>query len=244
MTVPAAARTLDLIEAFARERRPLSISSLAKAMGVPVSSCHGLVKTLEARGFLVALPDGGYYFTRRLLQQAQEIGGVDPLPDWVVPLLAQLRNRCNETVVLAKLVNSEASYVEVLESEQSVRFIVKTGDTRPLYASAVGKALLSLLHDGERREIIRNIKFVKRSERTLASAAALTRDLEESMARGWFMTQGEFHEDVTAIAIPMQFGSHCYACAIAGPSRRIEARFSAHVQAIGELAREVKSRGH
>ena len=53
MTVPAAARTLDIFEVFARERRPLSVSGLAKATNMPLSSCHGLIKTLEARGYLV-----------------------------------------------------------------------------------------------------------------------------------------------------------------------------------------------
>ena len=52
MNVKTAGRTLDLFEAFARERKPLSLSQLARAIGAPVSSCFGIVRTLEARGYL------------------------------------------------------------------------------------------------------------------------------------------------------------------------------------------------
>ena len=48
--VKGAMRTLDLLEAFGREGRALKLTQLARLLGVPVSSCHQLVGTLEARG--------------------------------------------------------------------------------------------------------------------------------------------------------------------------------------------------
>lgn len=239
MTVPAAARTLDVIEAFARERRPMTVSALAKAIGMPVSSCHGLVKTLQDRGYLLEVAaQGGYYFTKALAHRAADIGTYDPLPSWVVPALVAIRDRCNETVLLAKLVDSVAVYVEVMESAQSVRYIAKVGDRRPLYASAVGKALLASVPDDRRAAVIDSLQFVKRSTHTLASKSAVISDIRKGLNRGWFMTRGEYLEDVTAVAVPFMLGGEHFACGIAGPSNRMESKIAAHVKLIERFAHE------
>ena len=45
--VPAAARTMTLLEVFAREKRELSNSDLARLMDLPESSCSDLLHTLH-----------------------------------------------------------------------------------------------------------------------------------------------------------------------------------------------------
>lgn len=238
MTVPAAARVLDLIEAFSKRRRPMNISALAKAMGLPASSCHGLVKTLEDRGYLVNLKDqGGYYFTKRLEQHALRIGGFNPLPSWVVPELERVRDEADETALLAKLSGSSAVYIEVLESEQSVRYIAQVGDLRPLYASAAGKALVGALAPAERAAILDRIALVERNPNTIVSRELLERDLATSAARGWYMTKGEFLPGVTAVAAPFQLNDELYAIVVAGPSNRMEARLDVHIGLVTNFAR-------
>lgn len=241
MTVPAAARTLDLIEVFARERRPMTVSMLANATGMPISSCHGLVKTLQDRGYLLKVTaQGGYYFTKALAHRAADIGEYDPLPSWVVPALVAIRDRCNETVLLAKLVEPVAVQVEVQESPQSVRYNAKVGDRVPLYASAVGKALLASLPEDQRLAIINRLTFVKSSSHTLTSKAALLADLNQGSARGWFRTHGEYLEDMAAVALPVTVDGEHFACGIAGPTNRMESKIAAHVKLIQRFARNCR----
>ena len=52
MSVKTAERMLDLIELFALERRPLSLSNIAERLQMPNSSTHALVNTLLGRGYL------------------------------------------------------------------------------------------------------------------------------------------------------------------------------------------------
>ncbi len=242
MTVPAASRTLDIFEVFAREKRSLSVSAIAKATGMPLSSCHGLVKTLETRGYLIeSKTQGGFYVSRLLSHVVRAIEEFDPLPDWMVPALANMRDTCSETVVLAKLIGTHASYVEVLESAQSIRFIVRVGDTRPLYASAVGKALLGTMPDTERDAMLAAQPLVKRNRQTITNRAALLKDIEISRARGWYMTRGEFFDDVSAVANAVRIGDEYYAFAIAGPSTRIEPALDKHVKLIAGFAKSCKS---
>jgi DNA-binding IclR family transcriptional regulator len=237
MTVPAAARVLDVIEVFSRRRRPMTISALAKALDLPASSCHGIVKTLEDRGYLVNHKDqGGYYFTKRLEQHANRIGGFSPLPSWVYPALEAMRDESDETALLARMSGGNAVYLEVLESGQSVRYIAQVGDLRPLYASAAGKALLGALPAQDREQLIDRMELRQRTPQTITSRKALERDLAASIKRGWFMTQGEFLPEVTAIALPVLLADDHYAIVIAGPSARMARGLEDHVKLLKALA--------
>lgn len=50
MNVKTALRVLEIIETFARERRALSLSELARLLAVPASSCLALIRTLTSLG--------------------------------------------------------------------------------------------------------------------------------------------------------------------------------------------------
>jgi IclR family acetate operon transcriptional repressor len=222
MSVPAAARVLDLIEVFAKYRHPMTVTTLAQRLGLPVSSCHGMVKTLQARGYLLHLKEqGGYYFSKRLEQHAAGIAGYDPLPAWVRPALAAVRDAAGETTLLAKLSGCSAVYVEVLESVQSVGYIAQVGDLRPLYASAAGKALLGGMPAARKKELLDEIPLQKRNRHTLRTREALERDLALSSRRGWYLSRGEFLPDVTAVATHLLLNDELYAVVIAGPSQRV-----------------------
>lgn len=225
MSVPAVNRTLDLIEAFSQMRRPMTVSMLAKQLELPTSSCHGIVKTLEDRGYLVELKNqGGYYFTRRFQMHAERIASYDPLPEWLRPALAALRDDVQETVLLSKLTGQRAVYLDVLESAQSVRYIAQAGDTRPLHASAVGKALLGALPPAARSDLIARLDLARHNLRTLGTVAEVEANVADGVARGWFMTQGEFLTDVTALAVSMRIGPEVYAVGVAGPGTRMDHR--------------------
>src|SRR4030067_1173429 len=80
MNVKTAGRTLDLFEAFAREGKPCSLSQRARAIDAPVSSCFGIVRTLEARGYLYEVKArAGFYPTKLLFEHARAIAGHDTL---------------------------------------------------------------------------------------------------------------------------------------------------------------------
>src|SRR3546814_9656544 len=73
--VKTALRVIEIIEIFAREAKPLSLSELARHLDAPVSSCLALLRTLTSLGYLYeAGRRQGYYPTGRLLAMAKQIG--------------------------------------------------------------------------------------------------------------------------------------------------------------------------
>ena len=236
MNVKTAGRTLDLFEAFARAGKPLSLSQLARAIGAPVSSCFGIVRTLEARGYLYEVKArAGFYPTKLLFEHARAIANCDPLTERFVPLLEKLREQTGETVLLAKRLDRQAMYLDVLESLHSIRYSPKVGEFRPLHASASGKALLGNLSPVLRNELLSGMKLPRVTSRTITSRSALEADLAQGRARGWYVTHGETVADLMAVAVPVALNGETYSVALAGPMHRMEGALKRHAKLLLEL---------
>ncbi len=239
MSVKSAARVLDVIEAFATERRPLTLSELAKTLAIPAASCLELIRTLSGRGYLYEVERrGGFYPTGRLQAQAAVIAAHDPIVARASEALHDLRDRTGETVVLAKLRGHDVLYLDVVESRQSVRYIAEIGAVRPVQANSLGKALLSGLDRASRDDLLAGIDFPALTSRTL-DRAALEQDLAASGAKGWYCNLGESVPDLGAIARPLRLADS-YAVSVAGPLARIEAALEAHAQALRETCETIE----
>ncbi len=220
--VPAAARTLDVLEAFRTARRPLSLSELARLTGIPVSTCHGLVRTLERRGFLYYPSPREAYPTRKLLEIARDIDAHDPVVVRLAPALASLRDETQETVILGMRQGDAALYLLVLDSPHIVRYTARAGEFKPLHSSSIGKSFLGAMPDEGLDAWLKSHPLPRVTANTVTSVRALKRDLQESRARGYYITRGENVADVMAVAAPVHAGSPELAIAIAGPLHRMK----------------------
>ncbi len=221
-SVKTAARTLSLFEAFADDQTPLPLSNLAKRIDTPVSSCHALIKTLQALGYVYVLEQKKrVYPTKRLLQVAQAIATHDPLLESVSPVLHELRDELGETVILGKRQGDAVVYLDVIEGTHTVRYAARPGDAKPLHSSAIGKAMLGQETDQTLQALLEQLPLTPATGRTLTDRHQLMDDIVESSRRGYFITRGENVDDVMAIAIARQVYGETLGVAIAGPMERM-----------------------
>jgi DNA-binding IclR family transcriptional regulator len=229
MDVKTAGRTIDVFEAFARERTPLSLSDLARTISTPVSSCFNLVRALEARGYLYAVgARPQIYPSRKLFEVASAIIANEPWMKRLEPVLAALRQETEETIILGKRQNDRALYLAVFEGSRTIRYTANVGDLKPLHSSSIGKALLSALEPAERASVVGRLPLAAITAATVTDGAALLAELEASARRGYAETRGENVADVMAIAQPVRLGREAYAIAIAGPMHRMLAEAEQH----------------
>ena len=69
-------------------------------------------------------------------------------------ILEKLSTDTGETVNLAVLDGSEILYLSVFESQHTFRMVSEVGRRRPLYCTALGKAVLAHLPPEQQRKII------------------------------------------------------------------------------------------
>lgn len=231
--VKTAARTLDVFEVFAAAKGPLTLTELAGRLDSPLSSCHALVRTLQLRGYVYVLDERKrVYPTKRLLMVAQQIAQNDPVLERIGPVLAALQLSTEETVILGKRQGNCVTYLEVVESRQTIRYAADPGDVKPLHSSAIGKAMLGVLPDAELAKLVRKLPLPAVTPSTIKDAAGLLRDIALSRERGFFVTRGENVPDVMAISICRTVGEEPYGVAVAGPIGRLESRSDAVVAAL------------
>lgn len=223
VAVTAVGRVLDILEAFQKVRKPLSLTDLAEITGIPKSSCHAIVGTLIARGYLYSLSrPRALYPTRRFFDVAREIHAHDPFVEHVMPLLERMRDAAQETVILGKRQGDAVIYLQVAESPHSIRYSARPGEFKPLHSSAIGKALFGSLKEGELRTQLASRALPGVTPATITDVEALLGDIRESRRRGYFVSRGENVPDVWAVSAFVEVNSETLAIAIAGPRHRME----------------------
>jgi DNA-binding IclR family transcriptional regulator len=235
----SALRGMEIMEAFRAAGRPLSLSELARLARMPVSTCHGVVRALERRGFLYFLSSREFYPTRRLGELAADIDANDPVIARVAPALAALRDETGETAILGVRQLDEVIYLLVIESAQPIRYTAHAGDRRPLHSSAIGKVLLGSLPEEALARWLNERRLARVTERTITSARRLRADLAGALRRGYYVTRGENVADVMALAAPLPMAGRLFGVALAGPLQRMESNEVKHAARLRQCIRSL-----
>ncbi len=223
--VKTALRIIEIIEIFAKEQKPLSLSELAKELKAPNSSCLALIRTLMSLGYLYETNRRqGYYPTGRLLAMALKINQADPILERVQPSLQELSRITGETTVIGKLTaDNHVLYLDVVPSVNPIRYVAMAGELKEIHSNSIGKALFSAISEEEQETLLKQINLKKWNEKTITTAEDFIQHIQEEKALGRFLNRGESIPDVGAIAWPVHISGMLFAISIAGPLYRIEA---------------------
>jgi IclR family acetate operon transcriptional repressor len=225
MKVKQVENMLDLIELFAREKSPRTLTALSKLLDMPKSSTFNLINTLVSRGFLYETRHrGGYYPTRRLLDISRDLMTGDVFLQRIHGELKALATNTGETVLLAVRDQDVVIYVDVVESPALIRYFAKVGERRPVYATSSGKAILTTYGEAERKTILRSLPYVAHEKTTMRNAGQMAADLELAMNRGWCEDNAEYTPDVMGIGVPLVHDERRFGLAVAGPMFRMQDR--------------------
>jgi DNA-binding IclR family transcriptional regulator len=225
VNVKQAANVLDLIEFFAERQRPAALAEIARDLEWPRSSTFNLLGTLAARGFLFEpSARGGYYPSPLWSSLVQQIERAEPIPDALRELLAALVERTGETAVLAATSGSSAVFLDAVESPHAIRYTARPGKLIPLHVTATGRALLSLLAPADRARVLARASFERYTPTTLMSAAAVEKEIQRSVQRGFFEGAAEYTPDLGGVAMPLHVPHRRFAVLVAGPMSRVRSR--------------------
>lgn len=221
------AKSLSLLVRVLEEPGASTLSGLARAAGMPISTTHRLLDGLQRAGFVSRLGRdrfvGGPTLRRlaRLQLPARQI-----LVEASRPILAELSRRA-----------SRISHLSILE-DNMMTYLVKEGDpenrvpSRPdvqleAYCAGVGKVLLAYLPSDEREAYLATAPFVALTPRTITSADGLREEFARIRQRGYGLDNAEMFDGFICIAVPVRVGD------------RVVAAISLVVTQIGEPCRPV-----
>jgi DNA-binding IclR family transcriptional regulator len=238
------ARTLDFLELFADQKRPLSLSEISRLLNIPASSCHDVLQTLQDRGFIYEVsPRGGYYPTLRMLEAGKIIAENDPVMLRAETLLRELRDSLDESVLLAKATGLTGTYLLSFETSHPLRFQLKVGNNvTSLFAASAGKAILGSLDPAEFEAALDTIRFTAFTPKTLTTKSALRESIEAGRQAGFYLNQGESMEGLTTLSAPFTWQRSLYIVTIAAPSSRLEHRMEVAAAGLLDTCRRLEMR--
>jgi DNA-binding IclR family transcriptional regulator len=183
--IKSAQRVLEVLEYFNNDRGEATVMDIARSMGYPQSS------TSELLSCLVAL---GYLHRDRYARTYKPTARVALLGAWVqptlfrhgrlLPMMDQLAEEADATVVLATKSGLDVSYIHVISPTKEEELYWSTGAKAPLLHSAVGKALLSTTDSELVRKLVHRLNAESEADMRV-SYDSLATDLRDIRANGY-----------------------------------------------------------
>lgn len=235
-------RAVAILNHLAQSDSGLSLTEVAKAVGLAGSTAHRLLTSLEAEryvrfdgetrlwsiGVQAFVAGAGFLKTRNVVQMAR-------------PHMRTLMERSGETVNLAIEEAGAAVYLGQVECREMMRSFARLGARVPLHSSGVGKALLSGLADADRDRLLARTGLPGATPRTITDLAALRADLEAARARGYAVDDEEHAVGLRCVAAPVfnEHGDPACAVSLSGPKARIT---DERMAVLGGMVAETASR--
>ncbi|MEM9762090.1 MAG: IclR family transcriptional regulator C-terminal domain-containing protein [Pseudomonadota bacterium] len=217
-------RALSLLRHLASSNEGMSLTELSEAAGLPPSTTHRLLTTLEAERFVRPDPQGGVW---RVGVAAFYVGSSfarsrDKLT-LTRPYLRRLMEVSGETANLFVESDGEAICIGQIESRHAMRAITGVGGRVALHASGAGKVLLAHMDATRRHHLLSAMPLARVTAATITDRARLEGALDEVRSLGYASDDEEHALGLRCVSAPLfdEHGNAVAAISVSGPSARI-----------------------
>jgi len=221
--VQSVARASRVLIAFA-DADTLGPTEVAAITGLHKSVAHRLLATLASNGLLMKVPQTGQYalgpFMARLNPRE---GGNAALARAAAPYLQKVAEDAGETVSMCVIEGTSGLCIDKVESKQSMRFTVMTGETYPLNAGCIGKVLLAFQTEQFIEALIQKKALTRYTENTITDSGRLRTELEKIRRLGHGFSDSEITPMSRSVGAPVYSanGSVIASMAISAPTFRM-----------------------
>ena len=199
--VKSADRVLTILEVLAASPSRRGLSDLGRELGIPVSSLHAILRTMQRRNWLEVDETGTRFgIGVEALRVGSAYARVDDIVSRAEPVMDWLSDETGETVHYGRLEGAHVVYLAKRESRHSLRIYSAIGKRIPAHAAALGKAILAGHPDDAVRAILGS-ELVALTKRTRTSIGALLADLTKARKLGYATETEESDEGLGCVAV-------------------------------------------
>jgi DNA-binding IclR family transcriptional regulator len=199
-------RSLQILNAFGTERRPLKLAQLSEALGLPKATVLRLCSTLVKYGFLKQGPDSREYtLGLKLLELGSIVLSSFSLRKIASPYLTQLQAKLGKTVFLGVLMEDELLYIDKREDGgMGISFPSGIGRRRPPYWGMLGPVLMAYLPEHEVDRLLKEHPLAKTAKKSYTEIGDFKEWLR-AIRRDGYVVEGETaFEGIGGVAAPIR----------------------------------------
>lgn len=199
-------RALTILEVMAAEQDELTLSELAERAELNPSTCHHLIATLVARGYLVNLGRSRGYAVGQKISQLNTLAERETDPaELLKDDIRALSDRLGHGVQMGVL--SETSLLTKLRfapGKDKLREPDEVAKMTALHATATGKAILAWIPDTELVRIISANGLTRYTDQTIVTLSGLVEELRSVRRRGFSVDNEELQTGVVCIGAALR----------------------------------------
>jgi IclR family KDG regulon transcriptional repressor len=238
-------KVLRIFDTLQHNPSGMNLKQISDQTRLNKSTAYRFLSHLEKEGYLVRDDRGIYMLGMRLFELASASNHQSTLRRVAQPVLRELLKATGETVNLGLQDGVTVVYVDVLESSHEFRLVSRVGLHRPLYATALGKALAAFLSPEKKQELFDTIQFQVLTPNTITNLAQFQKELDLIRERGYAVDNEESYLGARCIGAPIlnSMQESVAAISVAGPTSRVsEDKISTFAAALREAAQAISAR--
>lgn len=198
-------KALSVLEALVQAGRPVTLTELMQATGLPKPTLHRTLSLFEDGGYVRREPAGrAYAVGSRLSSLGLAILTHDSVATLRHAVLASLVADIGETCNLAMLHRGELVYLDRVEADWPLRLHLPVGSTIPAHCSASGKLLIALMPPEARAALLSAMPLPRHTERTITDRTLMEKELDRIAATGYALDNEEYVAGVACVAVPVR----------------------------------------
>jgi IclR family KDG regulon transcriptional repressor len=221
--IQAVSHALDLLEQFHGEVDELGVTELSKRLKLHKNNVFRLLATLESRGYIEQnKATENYRLGLKSLELGQTFIKQMGLLRQAKPILDRLVKDCNETSYVAIFKEGFIVYLDVVETDLTVRVVSRVGSRLPAHCTAAGKVHLAFMPDEEVDAAFPDRQLKAYTPRTITDRETLKKELQTVAEQGYAIDNEELDPGVRCVAAPIRDYTRRIvgAVSISGPSMR------------------------
>ena len=221
--VNALHRGLQILELLAGRRKVWSTSEIGRKLKIPKSTSSYLLHTLQSRGYLRRVDDGGYRLSMKMLTLGSlELHGIE-VREVGLPILRRLVEETGITGHLGVLEGSGAVYIERVPFPGFIQIDTWVGRRIPLHSTGEGKALLAFSPQEQVEMLLQAAGLQRFTTKTIVSLPKLRQELRKIRESGFAIDNEENTPGVRCVAAPIfnRSGTLVAALSLTGPVQQL-----------------------
>ena len=215
-------RALRLLSRLSEEPNGMTLSELARSVGLAPSTAHRLLTTLQLERF-VRFEDSRWLVGVQAFNVGASYMRARDVCFMARPYLRMLMLDTGETANLALIEDDDLVYLAQVESSQMMRALARPGVKAPWTCSAVGKACLAFMGRPAAERLVKDQGVVQMTAKSHVTEASLWEDIAKVQGQYFAFDDEEHAPGLRCVASPLfdGEGNVIGAISISGPSVRI-----------------------
>lgn len=221
--IQAVSHALDLLEQFHGDVDELGVTELSKRLKLHKNNVFRLLATLESRGYIEQnKATENYRLGLKALELGQTFIKQMGLLRQAKPILEEMVEESNETSYVAIFKDNHIVYLDVVETNLTVRVVSRVGSRLPAYCTAAGKVHMAYMTEEELEELLPVQDFSQHTATTITTVNNLKAELVKVREQGYAIDDEELDTGVRCVAAPIRDYTRRIvgAVSVSGPSMR------------------------